>query len=188
MNRIDIINYLISKNNYKSYLEIGVQTGVSFNGIEVGFKIGVDPDPKSKATIHLTSDNFFKQNKLTFDIIFVDGMHEHSFVQRDIENSLAILNEGGTIVCHDMNPTSYLAQKVPRETKIWNGDCWKAFVRLRQRSDLKMCVVNSDHGCGIIQVGEQEPLKIITNRYQDFDNERVSFLNLISVEKFKELY
>src|SRR5581483_4327771 len=43
--RWDIINHLIKQNNYKSYLEIGYYKGWSFDRIECGQKIAVDPNP-----------------------------------------------------------------------------------------------------------------------------------------------
>lgn len=43
--RWDIINHLIKKNNYKSYLEIGYYKGWSFDRVECERKIAVDPNP-----------------------------------------------------------------------------------------------------------------------------------------------
>lgn len=190
--RIDIINYLIKKNDYKTYLEIGVQNGISFRGVELPIenKVGVDPDPFSKATIHSTSDEFFKENKKTFDIIFVDGLHECEAVHRDITNSLAILNEGGVVICHDMSPLSKEAQQVPRIQKLWNGDCWLAWMKFRLNNpELSMAVIDTDHGCGVIKKGSQETLtidKFLT--YENLEKNRKQWLNLISVEEFKQLY
>lgn len=59
MNRIDIINGLITKNNYKNYLEIGVRDGSCFHAINCGHKMGVDPDLASAANVKMTSDGFF---------------------------------------------------------------------------------------------------------------------------------
>ena len=161
MTRTDIIQLLIDKIKAKSYLEIGVSGGENFQTIRCENKVGVDPELTSPATIFLTSDEFFKQNNDTFDVIFVDGLHHADQVLRDIIHSLKILNEGGYIVCHDMNPEKEEHQIIPFTGGTWNGNCWEAFVQLRQeRSDLKMCVVNTDHGCGIIQKGKQELLEI----------------------------
>ena len=190
--RIDIINYLIKKYNYKTYLEIGVQNGISFRAVElpVENKVGVDPDPFSEATVYTTSDEFFVENKKTFDIIFIDGLHEVDAVYRDINNALAILNEGGIVVCHDMNPLTKEAQQVPRIQKLWNGDCWLAWMKFRLNSpELSMHVVNIDHGCGVIKRGSQKTLEIhefLT--YENLEKNRKEWLNLISVEEFKQLY
>jgi hypothetical protein len=45
MMRWDIINYLIKKNDYKSFLEIGYYKGWSFDRIECTDKTAVDPNP-----------------------------------------------------------------------------------------------------------------------------------------------
>lgn len=193
--RIDIINYLIKKNNYKTYLEIGVQNGISFRAIElpVENKVGVDPDPFSKATVYMTSDEFFEQNLKKFDIIFIDGLHEADAVLRDIFNSLEILNEGGIIVCHDMNPLTEAAQAVPRVQKLWNGDCWKALVSLRNHyHNLLVNTVDTDHGCAVISVLKEKQSSFNTNpndwTFENLEKNRKGWLNLISVEEFKQLY
>ena len=170
--RTDIINALIKKYNYKTYLEIGVQKGKNFQLIECEEKTGVDPDPNSKATVFSTSDDFFKasiEENRKYDIIFVDGLHHSEQVHKDIASALLCLNEGGTIVCHDMKPTTEAMQRVPRVQIEWTGDCWKAWVKLRRyRDDLSMFVMDTDYGCGIIRKGSQQLLKI--NTTIEFDN------------------
>lgn len=189
MNRLDILQYLVNKINAKKYLEIGVQGGYVFNNILCEYKIGVDPDTNSKATVYSTSDDFFKSNKEKFDIIFIDGLHRSDQVYRDINNSLAILNKNGYIVCHDMNPNEEIIQRIPQETGIWTGDCWKAWVHFRsQRSDLNMFVVDTDWGCGIINEGCQELLNVTCElNWDNFVLNRQKWLNLISIEEFKLL-
>ena len=190
MTRTDIIQLLIDKIKAKSYLEIGVSGGENFQTIRCENKVGVDPELTSPATIFLTSDEFFKQNKDTFDVIFVDGLHHADQVYRDILNSLDCLNDNGYIVCHDMNPQKKEHQIIPFTGGVWNGNCWEAFVQLRQeRNDLSMCVVNTDYGCGIIQKGEQEVLKINQKvNYKNFNENRKEWLNLIEVTDFYEQF
>ncbi|HEX4839282.1 MAG TPA: hypothetical protein VFU89_02430 [Rhabdochlamydiaceae bacterium] len=57
--RTDLINYLIVKNGYKKYLEIGVADGENFRRINAPEKVGVDPSPAASATYRMTSDEFF---------------------------------------------------------------------------------------------------------------------------------
>ena len=192
--RTRIINSIISKYNYKKYLEIGVwKTDRHFDKIVAEYKIGADPGYEgiSEATHTMTSDEFFEQNNEMFDIIFVDGLHESKQVYTDIINSLKFLNEGGTIVCHDMNPIKEQHQIVPDPRKVcprkgkltgtWNGDCWKAFVQLRmERDDLEMYAIDTDHGLGIIRRGSREKLEEVELTYDNFDKNRVEWLNLIS--------
>lgn len=188
MNRTDIINSLIRKINAKSYLEIGVCKGKNIFNILCEYKVGVDPSPKSPANFYLTSDEFFEMNQQTFDIIFVDGLHISEQVTKDLENSLKILNDDGYIVCHDMNPWCEEVQRVPYMGGEWTGDCWKSFVKLRQRSDLEMFVVDCDCGCGVIKRGNQTALNInIDLNYENLSIHRKEWLNLITPEEFEEI-
>ncbi len=182
--RIDIINSFMDQRGYKSYLEIGVQKGKSFSEVRCKNKVGVDPDPESAATIKKTSDDFFKENKKKFDVIFIDGLHESHQVIKDIENSLLILNDGGVIVMHDCLPTSKGMQEVPRIQRDWTGDVWRAFLHYRNRGDLFMCVVDTDFGCGIIKRGEQIPLSVTAPDYEDFERNKKEWMNIIPVGEF----
>ena len=187
MNKADIINRIIKSNGAKKYLEIGTDYGINFSSIICEYKIGVDPKPNVPTTFHLTSDDFFDQNKENFDVIFIDGLHHADQVYNDIINSLKVLNKNGYIVCHDINPMTEELQIIPYRGGAWNGDCWRAFVKLRmEKNDLEMYTVDTDHGCGIITRGYQTLLKIndpiITYNY--LDQNRKELLNLISPEEF----
>lgn len=190
MDRLQIIQSLINKIDCQKYLEIGVWSGIVFDNIRCAYKVGVDPDVNSRATIFKTSDDFFKSNIEKFDVIFIDGLHHADQVLKDINNSLQCLNNNGYIICHDLDPPCEIMQRVPRETGGWNGDCWKAWVTIRsQRSDLSMCVVDADFGCGIITKGQQELLEL--KEELTWDNlvlNRSKWLNLISVDEFKQRY
>jgi hypothetical protein len=70
MTHTDIINELLQKINGKKYLEIGVFTGENLRDIKCDYKVGVDPDVKSAATIIKTSDDFFKTNEEKFFEVF----------------------------------------------------------------------------------------------------------------------
>lgn len=207
MTRTDIINNLARKINAQRYLEIGVRlANENFNKINIIHKIGVDPGHQGyiESTHVMTSDEFFKQNSENFDIVFIDGLHEASQVERDITNSLKVLNPNGYIICHDINPlieerqllisdprwqtyTKTEKEKGNPEYGLWNGDCWKAWVKLRStRSDLHMVVVDTDYGCGIICKGSQKILNITENNilYANLVRYRKYWLNLISTKEF----
>ncbi len=183
-----ILNQSIKKFKFRKYLEIGVFDGKNFDLINVDYKVGIDPTPNSTATFKLTSDDFFRQNKEKFDIIFIDGHHESTQLYRDILNSLEFLNKGGIVLCHDVNPWNKVVQMVPQRTGTWTGDCWKAIVRLRtERDDLEICVIDTDCGIGIIRRGSQRKLEIRSRlNWKHFDSNRVEWLNLISVDEFYE--
>jgi len=185
MNRTDIINKFIDLFKYESYLEIGIDNpNLNFNKINCKSKIGVDPNPKSQATFIKTSDDFFAANQNKFDIIFIDGLHHSEQVIKDIDNSLKILNDNGTIIVHDCNPTSREMQEIPRSQGIWTGDVWRAWIHFRQRPDLFMQVLDCDYGVGIIRKGRQKnEIKDYTGiSYFNFNNGKQKLLNLIPAE------
>ena len=80
--RWDLIEYLIKKNNYRNYLEIGCDQNQLFSKVIIDNKIGVDP--VSGGNIRKTSDDFFKENVNKFDIVFIDGLHTYDQVKKDI--------------------------------------------------------------------------------------------------------
>ncbi len=193
MKRTDIINWLIAYYNYLTFLEIGVERGVNIKAVKIKSKIGVDPDPKTfkyyPNILLISSDVFFKHCMWTFDIIFIDGFHHAEQFYRDVQNSLKFLNEGGTIVCHDMLPTNKKMQDVPRTQEIWTGDCWKAWVKIRSEDEnLSMFVVDTDFGCGIIRRGKQDLITYDKLDYESFVENKKEWMNIISVDEFKEKF
>ena len=196
MTRTEIINELIIRYNYKSYLEIGVNTpaqpGYNWVGVMAEIKHGVDPNVDT--TYRMTSDDFF-ENLINqkYDIVFVDGLHIFEQAYRDIVNSLKNLTENGVIVVHDCNPVTEITQRRIRASDAWHGDVWKAIVKLRiENPDLDICTVDTDEGCSIIRKGKQQLLVVDENTdindYSFLEKNRKSALNLISVSEFKEKY
>lgn len=148
----ELFNWLIKELGYKSYLEIGCRDDTTFSQVKAVSKVGVDPE--SGGTHRMTSDTFFKTAcNQTFDLVFVDGLHERGQVLRDVANALKVLNPGGTIVLHDCDPPTEESQRVPRlNQKGWCGDCWKAYVELRSRPDLDAACTFFDVGMGVVRV------------------------------------
>jgi hypothetical protein len=191
MLRNEIINRIIEAKGYKTYLEIGLASGKHFRKIIAEDKTGVDPDLQNHIEggkiFALESDKFFELNKDTFDCIFIDGLHHEEQVLRDIENALNALNENGTIIVHDVNPTTEEMQIVPRVQSVWTGDVWKAWVTLRKtRYDIHQVCINEDYGCGIITKGNQDLLKSkLSLTYANLNRNRTKLLNLISWSEYE---
>ena len=189
--RTDVINYFINRYGYKSYLEIGVyDVNINFNKIIAEDKVGVDPNPAIGLEFTMGSDDFFKQNKKTFDIIFIDGLHESPQVHRDIINSINALNDGGAIILHDCNPTQEAIQRVPPiQAGDWTGDVWKAFVRFRtETQDYNTFVINIDYGVGVIKKSVKKLPAFIINEpliYCNLDKNRIKWLNLIEANELE---
>jgi hypothetical protein len=114
-------------------------------------------------------------------------LHENEQVYRDVKNSLKCLNKNGSIVMHDCLPLKEEHQIVPRKSNYWNGDVWKAFVRLRnERKDVKMSVIDTDCGLGFIQFDNlKEPAikgKIKLN-WRNFVKNKEEWMNIKSISK-----
>ena len=171
--RYDLINKVIMKKNYKSYLEIGCDQNQTFDNISIDKKVGVDPI--QGGNLKKTSDLFFSENKEKFDCIFIDGLHTYEQVRKDVYNSLNVLNDNGTIFIHDCLPKGFFYQAVPRSRSIWNGDVWKIIVEYRSKKDLDTCTCFIDQGVGIIKKRKNSNL---------FVNDIKNFKNL----KFKYFY
>ena len=189
MKRWDIMNLIINKFNYQTYLEIGVHAGITFGAVQAKTKHGVDPDLKSAATHKIASDDFFKQlgPKDKYDIIFIDGLHEKTQVLRDFDNSLKHLSENGTIIFHDCNPLLKINGTFPQAVKRWNGTVWEAVIVLRQsRPDLSFFTINADQGCAVVRRGSQTIIPYSEITWEYFDKNRKQILNLISIDEFNQ--
>ena len=189
--RWDLIKYLIEKNSYKNYLEIGCDQNQLFSKVNIENKIGVDP--VSGGNIRKTSDEFFKENKTNFDIVFIDGLHEYKQVKKDILNSVHYLKKNGIILVHDCMPDSLSKQAVPRYKMQWNGDVWKAIVDLRQKEELNIYTCEVDQGIGIITTKKNtSTLKLDKSisklKFKDYFNNYKEYMRVISLEKFKEIF
>ena len=188
--RFDIINKLINSKKFKSYLEIGCQSDVNFSKIKIENKVGVDP--QSGGTLRMTSDEFFSQNKDTFDLIFIDGLHIHEQVLKDIDNSLNVLNENGVILLHDCLPAKIWHQTIPQTHSSWNGDVWKSIVQSRTREDIDTYTIKADQGLGLIlkrtnrdKLGH--PINNFKNlKFKDYYNHHEKFMRLIDENKVLE--
>lgn len=180
MTRSDIINHYIRPD--RSLLEIGYYDGRNHERVKCANKLAVDPNPLTNKYRHMvikaTSDEFFKTNNQTFDLVFIDGLHEHEQVIRDVNNALECLNDGGYILLHDVLPEKIEHTTVPRPkpTGHWNGDVYKAWLTLRRRPDLTMFVIDADNGVGVIQKGEQTPV----NAPLEFDSITKENMNIVS--------
>jgi hypothetical protein len=74
--RKHLITYITQRFQFSSYLEIGCDHNQTFGEIESLFQRSACVDPFKGGTIRMTSDEFFEQNVETFDVIFIDGLHQ----------------------------------------------------------------------------------------------------------------
>jgi len=201
-----IINKFIDLNKCKSYLEIGGQPFAgersTYYKVNCEKKDSVDPDanlpdditlPNNSTHYKLTSDEFFNAIKDTdklYDIVFIDGWHEHAQVLRDISGALNHLTDNGTIILHDMIPLTRDLEKDPHRT----GCCWRAFADLRAtRKDLDMSILvppwGSEDSLGIIRKGQQRLFeKQLEYNYDFLLDNMEELMNLIDLDVFYKKY
>ena len=175
-NRVSFITAATQKFSDCRYLEIGCDDNICFNSIPVINKIGVDPD--RGGNIKDTSDNFFKNNKNRFDVIFIDGLHIYEQCRRDVINALKVLDKNGYIFLHDMTPRNWAEENVPRlKNTLWTGDIWKVAIELSKTKGIDFFVINADMGVGALRKKEENIVY-----HDDFENLKdlkfKDFLNL----------
>lgn len=187
VNRTDLLNWLIRKFGYKSYLEIGVyKPERNFDKIQCRVKKGVDPKPKRKGIFAMTSDEYFESRSSMVDLIFVDGLHEEKQVIRDLTNALSVLTANGAIVMHDCNPPTEWHQRKQKGagSKGWNGTAWKAYAYWRMtKPHLWMGVIDVDWGLGVIRRGAQKLYPQCTIDYPLLSKDRRRLLNIVELEE-----
>ena len=207
--RTEIINHLIKKYGYKTYLEIGVgDPRENLCLIECEKKTGVDPyfdfndlmsheeevlfEISRNVKFRLTSDEFFEYLRpdAKFDVIFIDGFHTEEQCDKDIQNSLLHLSEGGVVVVHDTNPYTK-EYAVGREDYIpgqaWTGDVYKSIAKLKIMG-IPYVTYGGDQGVTVIK----KPENFVYNKnvariyfpYEHFESNRTEFLNMRNEEEF----
>lgn len=193
--RLEILNRLTERFGYQRYLEIGVAGGATFRRVRVEHKTGVDPQWRLWNLLRfeirkVTSDRFFERNRETFDLILVDGLHHAEQAYRDIENALAVLRPGGSILVHDCLPESYEQQVVPRIAVSWTGDVWRAFLATSRDPALSTLVFDTNRGCGLIRrpsvvpsqkrpPRDRDPLDASSLPWEDFEAHRDDWLEIV---------
>lgn len=114
----ELVMWVVKIQNARSYLEIGVLHGDTFidSAKLVSRAVGVDVRnmlPSGYEFYEMSSDEFFKKFNCKIDVIFIDGDHRFEQAKKDFENSLKILNAGGTIIIHDTDPSEAVRLSSP---------------------------------------------------------------------------
>ena len=63
--RYDIINHIITKEKYDSYLEVGTNDFTNYNNIYIKKKECIDPQKSQNYTYNMTSDEAFNPLKIS---------------------------------------------------------------------------------------------------------------------------
>jgi hypothetical protein len=174
LNRWDIINYYLLKVHRKDYLEIGCAYNECFDKIKAKVKVGVDPN--SGGTLRMTSDDFFKVNLQKFDIIFIDGLHEHEQVLRDFQNSIKCLRPRGYIFLHDLLPPGPEHAIFPATEKDQTPRCgttWRVIFDILKLNK-EFYIINRETGIGVWRDKPQE-------HEIQMDSKEISFENMLQL-------
>ena len=221
MTRIEIIRRSLVAVGGRRYLEIGVKDGTCFRAIDAETKVAVDPRfafrvpflarlrtalrrTSGELYFPTTSDSFFARHGARlapFDVVFVDGLHTAEQAHRDVVNALEVLGPDGLVVVHDCNPQS-AAAAAPTLVEAartdgfvgdWNGDVYRAIVRLRTRDDLVASVLDTDQGVALVWRGRpRHRLELTTAQleglgYEQLDRDRNRLLGLRPATDLDEL-
>jgi len=141
----DFLNEIILKNQYESFLEIGSYYGFTLEHVNCKNIVGIDPIKKFEIPDNITnikyyemySDDFFKNNKDYFDLVYIDGDHSYTQVVNDLINTLLYLNKNGTVVLDDVCPIDKISSMKDHKESLnarqsnndnrteWMGDVYK---------------------------------------------------------------
>lgn len=136
--RATVVQRFLDLFDEPTYLEIGVNRGSTFHEVRAAKKVAVDPSflfmeserEKSSAVEYheITSDEYFSvsaASDLSFDVIFIDGLHTFDQTLRDLLNAVLLIKRTGVIIVDDVIPNSYDASLAD----------FSEIIKLRQNSD-----------------------------------------------------
>ena len=138
----------------RSYLEIGLAEGRTFENVSLPIRVGVDPRPRfdmkhlpeGAEVFATTSDRFFATNERRFDVVFIDGLHTFEQAYRDLVNAFQVCPIGGVLV-DDVVPSDDVSAMRDLERSIaererrglpgkpWHGDVFRMVLCLAEHHD-----------------------------------------------------
>lgn len=207
------IAWLASINNAKSYLEVGVNQGTTFNSELLDFfaqKVAVDPafsfnisDYVREGTYFFskTSDQFFTENPIPgflADIIFLDGLHTFQQTFRDFCCSLSRGSSTCIWIIDDVKPLS-IAQAEP-DMKIvkalkeiigedhgwWMGDVYKTLIAIHDFfPTFSIAVLPGMTGQAVVWPQPREDFKPVFDSLGKIDSMRYQDFLLLQESIFK---
>jgi len=194
------------------YLEIGVQSGITFDSVNSDHKTAVDPlflfdavDDASKTYHQEPSDVFFGLHRQgPFDVVFLDGLHNFEQTLRDFINATSFLANDGYILIDDVRPSSLpaslrdldhanlLRKALNKKSGHWMGDVYRVVYFIDSFfQQFKFQLVDHDH-CQAVVWREQRGfvperrVKAISN--VSYRNVVKDFGELFSVIEFEEWF
>ena len=175
--RLDAIASIIGA---QRYLEIGVRKGKTIEAVRIAQRVGVDPEPVFDLTslpagvtvVARPSDDYFRSlaSEVSFDLVFVDGLHEFRQSYRDVIHALSHLAPEGVILIDDVFPTSAIAAipdlDAARQAAVaaggklrdWMGDVFRTALALSTlHPELETRTIIDEEGRGQMVVWRTDP-------------------------------
>ena len=181
MNRHQFLSHMHRLTAPRSYLEIGINHGVSL-ALSRTRSIGVDPefaiDVELDCDVQLvkaTSDGFFAREDAiarfpegVVDLAFIDGLHVFEFSLRDFINVEKLAHPGSVVVFDDMLPRTNEEAARERLTTSWAGDVYKVALALeRYRPDLVIVPLDTSPTGLLLVVGLDPTSTVLQDKYDD---------------------
>lgn len=184
----ELINLIIQKCQYKSYLELGIgaalETIREIKNIEIT-SVDIHKFTEQYPSFVGTTDDFFQSNlQSKFDAIYIDADHSEESVNRDFANAVKALNKGGIIFMHDVGP---LFEKDTALTA--SGTAYKSFIKIRNTTKYDAFSFQFPDGdvIGIVKVRKNPNLYLLKKdepvTFALYDAEREGILQKKTLEE-----
>jgi hypothetical protein len=196
LTRPDVMNGILSLFNEPRYLEVGVNEGVTFFGVEASQKVAVDPkflfdveaarrEQENSRFHEIPSDSFFGRtvdSDARFHVIFLDGLHTFEQTLRDFCNAIAFLTDDGIIVVDDVLPNSYhaslpdpvLSRKLRdrftpgNKDGSWMGDVYRLVFFIETFfQQFSYATVQENHGQLVVWKRRRPPTEVVPRRVEE---------------------
>jgi Methyltransferase domain len=166
MRKYEIVNTLIARNAYQTYLEICTAiAGQRFSRIDRGrlrhchrlmYRCPTSFQDGSEITLRSTNDDIShllkKDPAQPYDLIFIDAHHTLECSARDLQTALEMLSPAGAIVVHDCSPPTKAVATPWFHPGSWCGVMYCAYIDfVFSHPDLAYYTVDTDFGCGVIK-------------------------------------
>ena len=125
--------------NYTTNNVVCVDLWVNDNEINENlenFKLNIKDFKNKFSFFRENSDSFFLKNNEKFDIIYIDGSHEPTQVNKDLNNAWYFLNINGILICDD-----YFYGNIYSESNSVPADAINEFIK--EKDGIKIICVNN---------------------------------------------
>jgi hypothetical protein len=166
--KFDIINFLLRKYQFESYIEFCTPTsGRAYKFINrsqlkrshrlmyrcpAEFDDGYPIDFRSESEETYDCMDKIYRSKLDYDLAFVDPSHTYHCSFRDLFCAFSVLGPRGIIVVHDCHPPDEAHVHSEFQEGFWCGETYGAYIDfVNSLKNIEFYTVDTDYGCGVIK-------------------------------------